>query len=99
MTNFEHVKAMDIEELAKFLSDIQWDSSEPTTQEMFEWLIEEYKPVSIITEDMYCSQPFLSQAGQWICTESGNYIFFDKTTDKVWRATEITDEVVFEKGD
>lgn len=50
-----------------------------------------------ISEDMRCGQPFLSQAGQWICTEPGNYVFFDKTTDKVWRVTEITDEIVFEE--
>ena len=55
------------------------------------------KEVQAISEDMYCGQPFLSQAGQWICTEPGNYVFFDKTTDKVWRITEITDEIVFEE--
>lgn len=53
----------------------------------------------VVTEDMYCTQPFLSQAGQWICTEENNYVFFDKVTNKVWRVTEITNEVVFEEGD
>ena len=50
-----------------------------------------------VTEDMCCGQPFLSQAGQWICTDDKNYVFFDKTTDKVWRVTEISDEIVFEE--
>lgn len=43
MTNFERVKAMTLDELASFLSEIQWDSNEPTTQEMYEWLISESK--------------------------------------------------------
>lgn len=59
--------------------------------------IEMPKETQKVSEDMCCDQPFLSQAGQWICTEPGNYVFFDKTTDKVWRVTEITDEIVFEE--
>ena len=39
MTNFERIKEMSVEELAVFLSEIRWDSNEPTTQQMYEWLI------------------------------------------------------------
>lgn len=38
MTNFKRIKNMSIEEMASFLSEIQWDSTEPTTQEMLIWL-------------------------------------------------------------
>lgn len=34
---------MNLEELAYFLSDIQYDSNEPTGQEMIVWLMEEWE--------------------------------------------------------
>ena len=43
MIRFEKIKAMNLEELGYFLSDIQWDSNEPTGQEMIDWLLEEWK--------------------------------------------------------
>lgn len=42
MTNYEKIKSMNIEELGYFLSDIQWDSNEPTGQEMIIWLLKEW---------------------------------------------------------
>ena len=45
MTNYEKIKSMNLEELGYFLSDIQWDSNEPTGQEMIFWLLEEYENV------------------------------------------------------
>lgn len=79
-----------------------WINFEPvegltTSYERARFFLNTRKEVQTISEDMCCGQPFLSQAGQWICTEPGNYVFFDKTTDKVWRITEITNEVVFEE--
>lgn len=41
MNRYEQVLQMSVAEMAKFLSDIQWDSSEPTEQEMYDWLIDE----------------------------------------------------------
>lgn len=41
MTNFEAIKELSIDEMAKFLVDIQYDSSEPTEKEMLEWLMSE----------------------------------------------------------
>lgn len=38
MTNFESLKNLTIEEMATFLANIQYDSSEPTIEEMLEWL-------------------------------------------------------------
>ena len=43
MTRYEKIKSMDIEELGYFLSEIQWNSDEPTGQEMIFWLIEEWE--------------------------------------------------------
>jgi len=43
LIRFEKIKAMSLEELGYFLSDIQWDSNEPTGQEMIAWLLEEWK--------------------------------------------------------
>ena len=43
MIRFEKIKAMSLEELGYFLSDIQWDSNEPTGQEMIAGLLEEWK--------------------------------------------------------
>ena len=43
MIRFEKIKAMSLEELGYCLSDIQWDSNEPTGQEMIAWLLEEWK--------------------------------------------------------
>lgn len=38
---------MSLEELAYFLSDIQYDSNEPTGQEMIAWLLEEWEDTEI----------------------------------------------------
>lgn len=38
---------MSLEELAYFLSDIQYDSNEPTGQEMIVWLLEEWEGTEI----------------------------------------------------
>lgn len=43
MIRFEKIKAMSLEELGYFLSAIQWDSNEPTGQEMIAWLLEEWE--------------------------------------------------------
>ena len=37
-TNADRIRAMSDEELAVFLAEIQYDSNEPSTDEMFEWL-------------------------------------------------------------
>jgi hypothetical protein len=34
---------MNLEELAYFLSDIQWKSNEPSGQEMIAWLLEDWE--------------------------------------------------------
>ena len=38
---------MSLEELANFLSDIQYDSNEPTGQEMIAWLSDEWEGTEI----------------------------------------------------
>ena len=45
LTNYEKIKTMNLEELGYFLSDIQWDSNEPTGQEMIAWSLEECEDV------------------------------------------------------
>lgn len=47
MIRFEKIKTMSLEELAYFLSDIQYDSNEPTGQEMIAWLLEEWEDTEI----------------------------------------------------
>ena len=37
-TNADRIRAMSDEEFAKFLADIQYDSDEPSKEEMLEWL-------------------------------------------------------------
>ena len=38
MRNYERIQQMSIEEMAQFLSDIQYDTNEPTTEEMLQYL-------------------------------------------------------------
>ena len=38
MRNYERIKKMSIEEMASFLSEIQYDTNEPTTEEMLQYL-------------------------------------------------------------
>lgn len=42
VTRYEKIKSLSINDMANFLADIQWDSNEPTSQEMYEWLSEPY---------------------------------------------------------
>lgn len=42
MTRYERIQKLSPDDMASFLSELQWDSSEPTSQEMYEWLLEEY---------------------------------------------------------
>lgn len=43
MTRYEKMKTLTLEEMASVLSDLQWDSNEPTTPEMIMWLEGEYR--------------------------------------------------------
>lgn len=42
MTRYERIRRFTMDEMAGFLADIQWDSSEPTAQEMYTWLMGEW---------------------------------------------------------
>lgn len=42
MTKYERVLSLSLNDMANFLSELQWDSPEPTVQEMYEWLSEPY---------------------------------------------------------
>lgn len=42
MTRYEKVVSLSLNDMANFLSQIQWDSNEPTSQDMYEWLSEPY---------------------------------------------------------
>ena len=42
MTRYEKIKSLSMDDMASFLADIQWDSNEPSTQEMYAWLLEPY---------------------------------------------------------
>ena len=42
MTRYEKILHLSIDDMASFLSDIQWDSPEPGVQEMYAWLSCEY---------------------------------------------------------
>lgn len=42
LTRYEKVKSLSLQDMASFLSQLQWDSNEPTTQEMYQWLSELY---------------------------------------------------------
>ena len=42
MTIYEKIKSLSKEDMAHFLAQIQWDSSEPTYEEMYEYLSQPY---------------------------------------------------------
>lgn len=42
MTRFEKIKSLSLQDMARFLTQIKWDSSEPTFEEMQEYLVEPY---------------------------------------------------------
>lgn len=42
MTKYDKVISLSLNDMANFLSQIQWDSNEPSSQEMYEWLSEPY---------------------------------------------------------
>lgn len=42
MNRYEKILSLSLQDMAHFLSQIQWDSNEPTSQEMYEWLSEPY---------------------------------------------------------
>lgn len=42
MTRYEKIISLSLNDMANFLSEILWDSNEPSSQEMYEWLSEPY---------------------------------------------------------
>lgn len=42
MTRYEKIISLSLNDMANLLSDLMWDSDEPSSQEMYEWLSEPY---------------------------------------------------------
>lgn len=42
MNKYEKILSLSIDDMASFLSELQYDSTEPTSQEMYEWLLSRY---------------------------------------------------------
>lgn len=61
MNRYQKILTLSMEDMANFLSNIQFDSPKPTAAEMFEWLLQEYDRDE--NDLLYISTDRLHEAG------------------------------------